>query len=388
MRLTLQVSTPLGTAQPQQLNEIVFDTEQTSLELSTDISSGFGVLNVGIPPIGGSRFNPPYLPQRVNELGNRVHVVVLAGSAVVFEGQVLKVKHVRGEPVGFSASGYLTALKERFWSSSDSTASTSGAVFQTIVGNLLPFLVTGNANQYQDPKVAHTLADFDGMRVSQIADQINHEGGTDGNVWDVRIWENQTVHLLPRLKPAVPDYVVPYSMIDDLEISYEQYVTRNSVTYQVGGTKKTTTSTINNADEVALNRVIDYVIDGGMLTDVAAAQFRDTYHSYYNSALKSVTITINQRTPSLGRLVERGLPLSLGGEEPPWLTRSGRWIQPGDDPDWLYITGTDYSNDAGQLRITAGTFRGADQVEMFRNYLEVATAYINRINPNSRAKNY
>lgn len=387
MRLTLQVFTPLGSVNPQQLDSVVFDTEQTSLEISTDIASGFAVCSVGVPPIGGSRFNPPYLPQRVTELTNRAHVVIKAGSATVFEGQVLKEKRVRGEPVGFTASGYASALKERFFSSADTTPSTSGAALQTIIQSLYPFLRIGNSHQYQDPGVTHSLSEFDGMRASQVADQIGHEGGTDGNVWDVRIWDNQTVHLLPRLKPAVPDFVVPYRMIDDETIDYEAYITRNSVTYDNAGTTTTTSSKVNAADEDTLNRIIDIVIDGGKLTSAAAAQFRDTYHAYYNQALKAVSLTLNMRTPQLGRIVERGLPLYLGGERPAWLVRAGEWIQPGDDSDWLYITGTDYSNESGQLRVTAGTYRGADMPDAYRHLLEVAASVVNRINPNTRAKN-
>lgn len=342
--VVVRISSPLP--RRQALVEVEVDLAVTTVEWTTELPGGFGRCQVGLPQLSRRRPSPGYLPRPLGAIRGREHVEVTVGSRVVFEGQLIEVLRVDGEPRGFLAEGYGgVGLAERTFRAQDAATVTGGVLVQAAL-TLLPH-ITPDPHQWADPGGEYTLSEFDGQTVADIVQRVVRTGSGDGRIWDFAVWEGPRFVLQPRTPPATPDWLVSRAGVEET-LSYERLATRVSVTYEDGETEAQQAAEL----EDYLGRPIELRVSGGQLSAGDAYRVRAAWAARFAGPLRAV------------RLRGADLVAPDGSPAPPWLVRAGQWVRVYDE---LYpITETRYEADSGRLEVRLGE-RIADWLDAWRS---------------------
>ena len=389
MRFLLTVYEPLDASSgnqnaPQELARMWLDDTQTSFHVVTQLGEGFSTCQVGLPSsetMGqanpeatryGQQLGVPsigWLPRPTSGLRQRAHVVVKAGAFTVFEGRVTTVfPGPGGWPSGFLAAGYgVSATNDNYYTSASTANTTSGVALQTILQAAAPLIVVAPADRFVDPGIALRLADFTNMYPSQVISQIGKMGAS-GSFYDFSVYEQRVATFKQRITPTVPDYLVPW----DARVQQAQLIS-DRMASQVDMRYEDITSPGSMLVESQTNPYFfaqngwhhTEFIQGGKMTKDAANAYVAALLDLFAAPEFSATIIRN----SAPLRDDAPLPISMGVEtwsgqvRPPWLVRSGQWLQLSADaatPANVIEAGphiiqrTEWISH-GQLTITVGT---------------------------------
>ena len=336
------------------------DAAVTQCSWSTTIAGGFGVAKVGMMDLAQPQYG--YLPQPIDvkPLGH-VEIRDSGAGRVVFAGRITKLDRVSpsggtGNVRGFEATGYgIAALDDNYYTSSDVTNTTSGAVLLDVLKTGVPLLKPATGTTFwQDPGITMTRASVSQTQVSQIVQQVCQAAGNALNsVYDFTVWENFAAWLQPRVAPAQPTYEIPYdSGITDWTDDYTLACSNVVARYTPAGGSATLTSPTTFAQTVFLNTygfTRTTLIDCGTTTATFAAAVAAAYQTLHAGPETSVEVT---RT-------HREMETPGGGSRPASQVRAGEWVRIGDDaaqgnPDPFIIVSTEYDGNRRELKATLG----------------------------------
>lgn len=381
-QFSVRFARPLPDGSPLPAYE--FDTAETAVRITRSITGGCDAATVGYTVRRGGRLVPAYLPQRVAVDVPRANVAIYAGARLIWEGRRKSPKYFMGEVRGVEAKGYYATLDDGLFESSETVTRTSGEVIQAAIQQVCQYndeqiFAFGNADQYQDPGVAHALAEFTRATPGQIVDQILREGGTDGWPWDLQIWPGQragepTIWLRSRAEPDTVDYQVNWDETVDLATDDDWFRSSVRVAYQSSDAGGADTRTDWTDEPTGFGDTYGFAsaveLQGGTLSRVAAERFRDTYAAYHAIPQWSGTIT---RTGA-------GLELFGGGTRDPWDVRPGEWVRVAGGPK-LLIMSTDWTSEgAGSLSLKVGP-AVVLQADLFRNWRDTLNSVKTKRNP-------
>jgi hypothetical protein len=352
------------------------DARETTLNVTTALPLGFGVATVGLPASSpGPRKG--MIPEPLAELRGFAHVEIRAGGTghLLHEGRVVEISRGPwGDPDGFVSHGYgASAFSDHVFRTDDeATEMTSRDIILRIMGEVAPMLEPAPSDQFSDPGVIHTLAEFDGMRLSEVVDQLAKEGGMDPVVWDFAVWEGLRLHMTPRVPPETPEYVVVPgdASIGGWRETFLDAFGQVTVRYDDHD---------ENPREFATNPDLSFegefgvwrttFIEGGVLSDRGARQFARTWAGVHRRSQHRMSITAPHS----------GLRRVHGGSTPPHLVRAGQWIRVPKQDLPLIITRTTYDAQAQAAAIELGD-GVATQSESFRRIEDLTIKQIRMIN--------
>lgn len=366
------------------LSRLFIDPERTSVRWSHVVPGGFGSASVSFGASDGAALFGQ-LSRMTDQLDGRAHVEIRAAGHTCYEGRLVIPQWTGGRITSLELSGYgVAGLDDREIHSSDSTLVLRGELIRRMLATYAEGINSGSGENWQEPGIEHSMAEFDGMRVGQAINQLLKEGDQSGLLYDFGVDENQVAWLRARVAPLVPDYLV---VLDDdvlTQVDYSAIYNDVAVTYEDSSddTVKTTDRVVDVASRARYG-LRDITIQAGRMTTAAAEVFRNTFLEVHRIPAYSARIT--RRVGVDGRGLER----PGGGEDPPWLVRAGRWVRvPSLDPDEqvnLIITSANYDSGSGvmDVQINGGI---PDWEETFANVERVASAVVYRINPVTGAR--
>lgn len=415
MRFSLTVYEPLDAASgnqdaPQELTRLWLDDSQTSFHVITQLGAGYYTCQVGLPssetmgaanPEGrrtGQQLGIPaagWLPQPVDGLRQRAHIVLQAGSFTVFEGRVTTIfPGPGGFPSGFLATGYgVSAVQDDYFTSSSTTSTTSGVALAAALAQAAPLIRIAPADRFVDPGVTVRLNDYDLQYPSQIIQTISQAGG-NGTLYDFLVYERRVATFLPRTAPAVPQYHEPWSdRLQNAQELSDRMASTVALRYQDITTSAYAIESQSSDSFFAENGFArTEFIQGGQMTSGQA------------SAYVMALLDLFARPEFSAQLVIPGAPLRddaplpsqagiqrWGGQiVPPWLVRSGEWIQLVEDASTQanvrgagphIIQRTEWISN-GQTTITIGTAI-QDWVQVLKTIGDHVQALRAKIDPNT-----
>jgi hypothetical protein len=297
----------------------------TALSWTSTLPGGPNTLSVGIvePEMrSGWGESYAYIPEPVG-VKPFAHVIVQVGSYVAWEGRVVEDEiGPSGYPQAFIADGYgLAAANNDVYVSTDTSATTTGEIIADIITAAASLLRKGNAEEWDDPLVAHSRSEFTQMTLAEALDQVMAEGGSQYVTWDWWVTLGRHVSLKARVAPATPDYHIPFQPGRvSIRRNYRDIATHAYVAYTDNNVEFTT------AEEESSTTVSEYRIrrrvriQADELSSSAAVQLRSTELLKRSQPVTSITI---ERGPS-----EADWLTTPGGAlVPHWAVQAGQWVQ-------------------------------------------------------------
>lgn len=368
------------------LSRLLIDPEQTSARWNHVQPGGFGACEITFGQRDGQALFSQ-LSRMTDQFDGRAHLEIRAAGHTCYEGRILEAEWNGGRLASLIASGYgLVGLDDLEIHSVDATAMLRGELIRQMLATYTDGINAGSGEHWQEPGISHTMAEFDSMLVGDAITQLLKEGDQSGLRYDFGVDEGQTAFLRARIAPPVPDYLI--DIVDDDRIAVDYRVIRNdvAVTYEdIADSTVKTTARVSDAASIKQYGRRDRTIQAGRMTTAGADVFRNTFLETHRIPAYSARITRQVGFDG------RGLERPGGGEDPPWLVRSGRWVRvPNLDPDepiTLIITSVDYDSGSGVLDIQINNGIPAWE-ETFANVERVAAAVVYRIDPatGSRAR--
>lgn len=203
MNVSVALFTPLPARLP--IETLALNPRITSVEIASQ-DGGWGACRVGMAddaPDGVS----PYLPRPVETVMDGMHVEVMVGSALVYEGFLAQPRIDGGLVRGLAFSGYGPGMAHKMHYESASTAQTTAlniirdAVAQT--GGLFSL-----APDSVDTGALHAYREFDGSNLAQILTTLATEG--DGlSQWMWTVYAGRAIRFVPRRPADMPTYRLP-----------------------------------------------------------------------------------------------------------------------------------------------------------------------------------
>ena len=366
----LEVYNPASGTYPtsaDRIDWIGIDPELTKLTLSTAAPGGMDTLDVGTleaNPLAPDQIRRRPLLSRGIKLRNNAHVRLRAGRHIIFEGRLVR-REEPGEDVrAFTAKGYgFTATGDHVIYSKMGNGYTSRAMLIAALSISAPFLRQSPATYLQDPGNPHSLSEFNQQNAAQVVDRITKEGGSGNVQYDFFVWERGYYQLIPRLAPAMADYVIPY---DAETINWIEDVTKLYGMVQSAYTDPSTSAALilqiaandpTFVDRTGLSR--DTIIQAGKISGSSATSL--AFSQLGIDKLPTFSVSIKRSNG-------QGLILSNGSEQPPWLVRAGQWVRVADYLP-LLIVRTTYDASQGTLTIELGNpfYSIAQLVQDLRN---------------------
>lgn len=382
MRFSIDLFGPMPNPTPKASSggHLEIDAEETSIQITTQYPGGFASATVGITPrevtdaLGNVQYVPAFLPQRTAEITLLDHVEIRAGSALCFAGYIKQLKRgMGGAPTGFVAYGYAMGrqYQKMPFFSTNATASTTGPVLANVLAATVPYVRVNqtNTDQFQDPGVAHALADVTNMTAAQAVKQFSQESGYQFSIWntDTQSPASLAAFWLPVTVPAVPDYLVPLDDTLDWTEDGDNLVGETWVRYGSASTATITSPVVDTSFPDRNGGTMEGILlEAGTLT-AAAAEALATNYTAVNSAAPQYAIGITRgfALDPVGWAINRGLERWGGGETPAWLVRSGQWARIGEEgsvsPGPFVITRTDLDASRGTLSVKLGDYYLDDQ---------------------------
>lgn len=314
------------------LADMAINPNITALQLTHTLPAGPNTLTVGIvepEQRAGYGESFGYLPEPI---GTKpfAHVEVSVGASVVWEGRLLEDEIGPYGAQGFVADGYgLSATINDVYISTDTTATTTGDIIASILATVAPLLSRGTSDEFTDPGVAHSRADFSEMTLAEALDQVLAEGGSGFVTWDWWLEIGRRLALQPRTAPAEPDYLIPYRVGETvIRRNYRDIATSAYVAYTDNSVEFTTA--VETRDQTVIqyriNRRIRITADE--MTATGAAQLRSTELERRSEPTVSVSI---ERGP------DDWLTTPSGVAVPHWSVRAGQWVQVADQEPMIIV---------------------------------------------------
>ena len=381
MRLSVNLFSPLPEREPLPGGQLEIDSDRTEVEVTTEIPGGFGTCSIGIPELTKRQAVPGRLPEPLADIRDFPHIEVSAGTVMVYEGRVSEYDYDGwGRPTGISAEGYGA------WGLNDSPI-LDPPVFSITSGDAIQrALVDGSApvepgHHWSDPGVSHDYDEFADMTPGEVIDQIIKAGGVDGNAWDFAVWENQRASLLPRTVPEIPDYrvqldgVIIQSMRRSSKSLYGAVVLRYE---KPDGTKADTGVIEDDTFENRYGFQRTRLLEGGILSDVAAARFARTWLELHRVPQWDISLSVPARRRG-------GLIRTMGGETALHLVRAGQWLEIPGLPQAQMIKSTSYNSISGSLGLSIGNGI-TSSADLFRHLRDSTNKQAREISPTTGAK--
>lgn len=352
------------------LADIALNPSITALSWTHTLPGGPNTLNVGIEDSAlraGWGASYGYIPEPIGTKAF-AHVEVSVGGTVVWEGRLVEDEIGPLGVQAFVADGYgLAATNADVYRSTSSSVTTTGDILEDILSEAAPLLSKGGSDEWSDPSVSHTRAEFDGMTLAEALDQISAEGGSGYVTWDWWVTIGRRLALLPRSAPSEPDYLIPYRPGEvTIRRDYREIATTAFVSYTSQGVEFST------AEETRNQTVYDYRINRRVrlqadeLSATGAAQLR--------------TMELERRSgPETSITVERGpgddqwmtTPGGIG--IPHWLVTAGQWVQVADQDPQIIVSASFDPNRGLSLELSAPSRQS------FTTYLAATCAEVNKL---------
>ena len=210
-RYTLQHYRPMPTPGIQLANQR-FATPDTSLVITTTRDHGLESCQIGYPTRQNGMWVPASLPRPLGAFWPFGHMTVSDGSGILFAGRAsVQPKYQAGEITAVTAAGYWEALNDIYFTSSDSTVTTSGEIIKSVILQAIGYI--GISQEYwDDPGVSHAPNEFDGQRGGSVVQTLLNEG--NGTPMDLQLWPGPNGRIVAELRnrdaPLSPDYTVDW----------------------------------------------------------------------------------------------------------------------------------------------------------------------------------
>lgn len=351
MLVSVKVWAPQPDARPLPDAELAVDTEETSLSIQTNVKAGFESCSLGRTDADGGAIRSAYLAGGMS-YGPRRHLVISTGANVLFEGRAGTPHRTGGREVGFDGIGYAKALVDDWIDAGDSTIQDGASgMIRYLLTTYASYLTPGTSTQFQQLDTLYALTQFDGMTPGQAIEQMVKAGGS-GYEWDLQVWEGGVVFFRPRVRPTLPDYVVPDDRDTDIAYDPEEIVSHVTVAFTDIDTGESSSVSYPDASDTSVSDRFGFTkrvrFPGGQMTRDGASAWAQAYWTSHSVRRWSGTIT---------RDATRGLELYRGGEQLNHLVRAGQWVHveglPADESP-LIITGTEWTSDGDRLTVHVG----------------------------------
>lgn len=242
------------------------------------------------------------------------HVVVLSGTAVAWEGRLIRASIVAGRVVGIEAQGYVGALEDAFFSSRNTTTIAGLALARELVRQSTSIVTMGTGADAADPGGEHAPADFDGMTAKAGLDQLAGEG--DGvTEWGYTVY-NRRLAFLSRSAPSPVQYVIPADRDVTVMLDASACYGAAAATYANDSDQieRTTIATrVAFRNRFGFSRIA--LVNGGERSKSSALRTAQTWLTAHMEPMVSATVTYRARE------VQR----SSGGYAPGWEVHAGEW---------------------------------------------------------------
>lgn len=307
------------------LAQMDINPDITALTLTHTLPGGPNTLTVGMEEPerrAGWGASYAFLPQAIRTLPG-AHVLVTVGGMDVWEGRLMEDELGPLGVQAFIADGYgIAGANTDYYESTSAVATTTRTILREIIIAAATLINAGSDDQFEDPAVSHTRAEFDQMTLAEALDLVLSEGGNGYVTWDWWLEAGRRLALHPRTAPATPDYVIPYEPGKvTIRNNYRDIISAAKVAYTSSGVEFETAVDVREAtvSQYGISRRVR--IQADELSSTAAEQLRTAELERRSAPVTAITIS---RDP------DDWLTTASGAPVPHWSVMAGRWLQVAD----------------------------------------------------------